>query len=1536
MPHTSRLAGRFFSVLISLVFAILLPRTVVAGEAVSRSPQRSLLARAAGLPSPAASPLATIAPLPLISSPHFSAWSVQRRYTLAALTPPAPLNAFDGSGLTLCQIIDTVYRADGTPAQGDVVILWPAFTTAAGQPVAPGNLTVQLGPEGQFNASLAPNSGATPAGTYYRVTYKLDDGSTSSEYWVVPATLTTTIGAIRSLLVPANQAAQFLTRAYADANYMNLTASQTAAGVKTFSNPPSVPTPQNPTDAANKAYVDANGGGGNLGAPPPIGNVTPNTVNATVNTAQDLRTANFPVMDLRDYGLKGDGLLQPGCNITSGQNVVTCSASSFTSADVGKAAFFPTAGASSAFLNTTIASYQSATQVTLQDAASTTVSNGPLWYGHANTAAWCAAMNCTSTTTPNQVFSPQPGRTVLLPRGTYFISGTIYTRNNDNLIGAGQAATQVLLFSPTNSLNALCMGSNASAGTNTCTLDSGTQNIDVEGILWGTPENGSQVCINPLTYSGFEVKNNWFECGIGVYVHGNIGSVIGNTFDSSTFNGVVVKGDGEDYGNNPSHSVLISDNHFFANKWSAIQIDGASGVQIHHNNILYAKQFSIYVASPESYTTYRLNINGNNFAASAGFWNPTENHIYVSTPLVRSNISANTFGIVRDSDILLNSSGIVGLNISNNKFSSGQLTCGGSCTASLQVTNAGAGLTVNGNQWDSPGSYAADFQTPAYLTNNYCTNPFAVTGPPANDYDKACFRFAAPTAANLTAKDNVTDSTSVAAVAIRGGAVPAYTSGNRSAWSSADVYVFSGTGPIASANERAYNGTGVYTVFTTMSDPSTGNASFAGDLTARDVPGVEYYVSKYAGIQAAINAAYNNGAVLGAVVDDRTSPYTGPGFILYDSVTLKLAPTTYTINGTVTYNNGNNNVTAGIVAIPGARLIGASTSTNHGTIVTAANGLNADLIATSTVGTGIGSAAQWWHWGGFENLRVIGNGANQTAGNCFNIENMGETAFLRTIEVSACYLDNILFTGASATPSDIANITTNSAGRYGFNFNNLSGVAVVHGLSGDSNTTSIVRLNGGQSGTLTILGFKTEEEISGQDPLVTIDQTGQNGAQPGLVIVGGYTFGRTGVNDVIKYVNGTPGTTPFISVSNFYVQNYVNAVNDTVNNRTTAAANMNKVPFYYGPTGAFFSGQAFTLDLNTFAQSPHSGNGILTEIFGTTSSNETLLAASGTSTSISTGGIGFRMPNRTTYGQSPDLFAKMTYAFPGGIPNTQQWEFIPTKVNGDTSTRWIGDPGFRWDEVYSTDVNTTTATVGTLNVTTCNGCGSGGSMVYPAAGVANSTGTGWGTSYNVGLGANNIPQLNSSGYLPALNGSLLTSLDPGSLGTGAVASGVTVPWSQVTSQPAIPSQGAHLVSGTMAGSTSTITGTGSMLAIYSKSIPAGSLTVGTGVHCYARMHHTGSAAVTMQWTLGSSSQSYPTTFTGSTYEVMADIEILTPSSLSSQVVTLPFSFFGGTTESPQTVTWNENLANADTISINFNVAATDKMTGDAFYCQTVQ
>lgn len=49
------------------------------------------------------------------------------------------------------------------------------------------------------------------------------------------------------------------------------------------------------------------------------------------------------------------------------------------------------------------------------------------------------------------------------------------------------------------------------------------------------------------------------------------------------------------------------------------------------------------------------------------------------------------------------------------------------------------------------------------------------------------------------------------------------------------------------------------------------------------------------------------------------------------------------------------------------------------------------------------------------------------------------------------------------------------------------------------------------------------------------------------------------------------------------------------------------------------------------------------------------------------------------------------------------------------------------------------------------------SMVYPGAGVPNSTGSAWGTSYTVGTGANNLVQLNGSSQLPAVSAALLTN-----------------------------------------------------------------------------------------------------------------------------------------------------------------------------------
>jgi len=130
-----------------------------------------------------------------------------------ALLPPASSHAAAPATTT---VSDTVYRADGTPATGTLVISWTAFTTADGKAVPAGRKTVKIGSDGAVSIALAPNLGASPEGAYYKVTYRLDDGSVSEEFWSVPAAPTTTIAAIRSKLVPANVAVQYATRQYVD------------------------------------------------------------------------------------------------------------------------------------------------------------------------------------------------------------------------------------------------------------------------------------------------------------------------------------------------------------------------------------------------------------------------------------------------------------------------------------------------------------------------------------------------------------------------------------------------------------------------------------------------------------------------------------------------------------------------------------------------------------------------------------------------------------------------------------------------------------------------------------------------------------------------------------------------------------------------------------------------------------------------------------------------------------------------------------------------------------------------------------------------------------------------------------------------------------------------------------------------------------------------------------------------------------------------------------------------------------------------
>ena len=85
----------------------------------------------------------------------------------------------------LTTVKDTVYKSDGSPASGTVVIIWQGFVSADSRPVFGGNKTLPL-TNGALAVALVPNAGGTPSGTSYRVRYYQSGGVYFEETWVVP------------------------------------------------------------------------------------------------------------------------------------------------------------------------------------------------------------------------------------------------------------------------------------------------------------------------------------------------------------------------------------------------------------------------------------------------------------------------------------------------------------------------------------------------------------------------------------------------------------------------------------------------------------------------------------------------------------------------------------------------------------------------------------------------------------------------------------------------------------------------------------------------------------------------------------------------------------------------------------------------------------------------------------------------------------------------------------------------------------------------------------------------------------------------------------------------------------------------------------------------------------------------------------------------------------------------------------------------------------------------------------------------------
>jgi Glycine-rich domain len=159
--------------------------------------------------------------------------------------------------LSTTMVQGTVYLANGQPGAGTLVVSWPAFTTSAGQVIAADSTTVTIPSDGFVSLNLAPNVGAIPAGEYYTAVFYMSDGSTSTQYWVVPALAQATLAQVQAQVMPAAQAVQAVSKAYVDQSIDELTQSLLTASGGNLSGPLYLNgDPTQASQAADKHYVD--------------------------------------------------------------------------------------------------------------------------------------------------------------------------------------------------------------------------------------------------------------------------------------------------------------------------------------------------------------------------------------------------------------------------------------------------------------------------------------------------------------------------------------------------------------------------------------------------------------------------------------------------------------------------------------------------------------------------------------------------------------------------------------------------------------------------------------------------------------------------------------------------------------------------------------------------------------------------------------------------------------------------------------------------------------------------------------------------------------------------------------------------------------------------------------------------------------------------------------------------------------------------------------------------------------------------------
>jgi hypothetical protein len=216
-------------------------------------------------------------------------------------------------GMSTTTVQGTMYLANGRAGSGTLVLRWPAFTTAAGQAVAADSMTVQIPTDGFVSVNLAPNQGSTPAGEYYTAVFDLSDGSTSTEYWVVPAAATATLAQVRAQVMPAAQAVQAVNKAYVDQAVAQLSQASVTASGGNMTGPLYLNgDPTQSLQAADKHYVDSAVSAAGQGSLPISGGTLSGSLNGTSATFSGAISANGPISG------PGTGLIGTATGLTAG------------------------------------------------------------------------------------------------------------------------------------------------------------------------------------------------------------------------------------------------------------------------------------------------------------------------------------------------------------------------------------------------------------------------------------------------------------------------------------------------------------------------------------------------------------------------------------------------------------------------------------------------------------------------------------------------------------------------------------------------------------------------------------------------------------------------------------------------------------------------------------------------------------------------------------------------------------------------------------------------------------------------------------------------------------------------------------------------------------------------------------------------------------------------------------------------------------------------------------------------------------------